>query len=107
MIAPRSYASSASRVPKQTPERTAFVQRHKVLITHGLDRLLFERVAGLLKVNVITVMTGRLIAATIIADTARASPLFERSVQTNPFTKINEAVADMEAGRAVTPVLTF
>jgi len=50
-----------------TPERTAFVRYRKVLIAHGLDRLLFERVTGQLKARAITVKTGTLVDATIIA----------------------------------------
>ena len=50
-----------------TPERTAFVRFRKVLITHGLDRRLFERVTAQLKAKAITVKTGTLVDATIIA----------------------------------------
>ena len=50
-----------------TPERTAFVQFHKALITQGLDRLLFETVTAQLKAKAITVKTGTLVDATIIA----------------------------------------
>jgi transposase, IS5 family len=50
-----------------TPERTAFVRFRKVLIAQGLDRLLFERVTAQLKARAITVKTGTLVDATIIA----------------------------------------
>ena len=50
-----------------TPERTAFVRFRKALIAHGLDRLLFERVTAQLKAKAITVKTGTLVDATIIA----------------------------------------
>ncbi len=50
-----------------TPERTAFVRFRKVLIAHGLDRSLFEEIAGQLKAKAIRVKTGTLIDATIIA----------------------------------------
>lgn len=50
-----------------TPERTAFVRYRKALVEHGLDRLLFERVTAQLKARAITVKTGTLVDATIIA----------------------------------------
>ena len=50
-----------------TPERTAFVRFRKALIAHGLDRLLFETVTAQLKSKAITVKTGTLVDATIIA----------------------------------------
>lgn len=50
-----------------TPERTAFVRFRKALITQGLDRLLFESVTAQLKAKAITVKTGTLVDATIIA----------------------------------------
>ena len=50
-----------------TPERTAFVRFRKALIAHGLDRLLFETVTAQLKAKAITVKTGTLVDATIIA----------------------------------------
>lgn len=50
-----------------TPERTAFVRFRKALIARGLDRLLFERVTAQLKAKAITVKTGTLVDATIIA----------------------------------------
>ena len=50
-----------------TPERTAFVRLRKALIAQGLDRLLFETVTVQLKAKAITVKTGTLVDATIIA----------------------------------------
>ena len=50
-----------------TPERTAFVRFRKALIAQGLDRLLFESVTTQLKAKAITVKTGTLVDATIIA----------------------------------------
>lgn len=50
-----------------TPERTAFVRFRKALIAQGLDRLLFEEVTAQLKAKAITVKTGTLVDATIIA----------------------------------------
>jgi len=50
-----------------TPERTAFVRFRKALIAQGLDRLLFERVTAQLRAKAITVKTGTLVDATIIA----------------------------------------
>lgn len=50
-----------------TPERTAFVRFRKALVTHGLDRSLFEAITGQLKAKAIRVKTGTLVDATIIA----------------------------------------
>lgn len=50
-----------------TPERTAFVRFRRALVAYGLDRLLFERVTEQLKAKAITVKTGTLVDATIIA----------------------------------------
>lgn len=50
-----------------TPERTAFVRFRNALIAQGLDRLLFETVTAQLKAKAITVKTGTLVDATIIA----------------------------------------
>ena len=54
-----------------TPERTAFVRFRKALIAHGLDRLLFHRVTAQLKAKAITVKTGTLVDATIIASASK------------------------------------
>ena len=50
-----------------TPERTAFVRFRKALIAHKLDRLLFTTVTAQLKSKAVTVKTGTLVDATIIA----------------------------------------
>jgi transposase, IS5 family len=50
-----------------TPERTAFVRFRKALIAQGLDRLLFQSVTAQLKARAVTVKTGTLVDATIIA----------------------------------------
>ena len=50
-----------------TPERTAFVRFRRVLIAQGLDRVAFETVTAELKARSITVKTGTLVDATIIA----------------------------------------
>lgn len=55
-----------------TPERTAFVRFRKALIAQGLDRLLFERVTAQLKAKAITVKTGTLVDATIIASASES-----------------------------------
>lgn len=55
-----------------TPERTAFVRFRKVLVSQALDRLLFETVTAQLKAKAITVKTGTLVDATIIASSSEA-----------------------------------
>jgi transposase, IS5 family len=55
-----------------TPERTAFVRFRRALIMHGLDRRLFEMVTAELKAKAITVKTGTLVDATIIASASEA-----------------------------------
>jgi IS5 family transposase len=54
-----------------TPERTAFVRFRRALITQGLDRQLFEAVTAQLKARAITVKTGTLVDATIIASASK------------------------------------
>jgi transposase, IS5 family len=61
----RRFCGFSSSEP--TPERTAFVRFRRVVIAHGLDRVLFERVTADLKARAITVKTGTLVDATIIA----------------------------------------
>ena len=61
----RRFCGFSSSEP--TPERTAFVRFRRVVIAHGLDRVLFERVTADLKAHAITVKTGTLVDATIIA----------------------------------------
>ncbi|WP_313809621.1 IS5 family transposase [Sphingobium sp.] len=50
-----------------TPERTAFVRFRKELVGHKLDRSLFLAVTAQLKSKAVTVKTGTLVDATIIA----------------------------------------
>jgi IS5 family transposase len=50
-----------------TPERTAFVRFRGLLVAHKLDRTLFEAVTVQLKSKAVTVKTGTLVDATIIA----------------------------------------
>ncbi len=57
----RSCGSAVSAVfhrPEPTPERTAFVRFRKILVTHRLDRSLFEAITGQLKARAIQVKTG-------------------------------------------------
>jgi IS5 family transposase len=61
----RRFCGFSSSEP--TPERTAFVRYRRQVIAHGLDRVLFERVTADLKARAITVKTGTLVDATIIA----------------------------------------
>lgn len=55
-----------------TPERTAFVRFRRALIAHGLDRRLFETVTAALKAKAVTVKTGTLVDATIIASASES-----------------------------------
>jgi IS5 family transposase len=50
-----------------TPERTAFVRFRRLLVAHKLDRTLFEAVTMQLKSKAVTIKTGTLVDATIIA----------------------------------------
>lgn len=50
-----------------TPERTAFVRFRRLLVAYKLDRALFEAVTMQLKSKAVTVKTGTLVDATIIA----------------------------------------
>jgi IS5 family transposase len=50
-----------------TPERIAFVRFRRQLVAHKLDRALFETVTMQLKSKAVTVKTGTLVDATIIA----------------------------------------
>lgn len=54
-------------VNEATPERTAFVRFRRLLVAHQLDRSLFETVTMQLKAKAVTVKTGTLVDATIIA----------------------------------------
>jgi IS5 family transposase len=55
-----------------TPERTAFVRFRKALITQKLDRLLFTTVTAQLKSKAVTVKSGTLVDATIIASASES-----------------------------------
>ena len=57
---------------EDTPERTAFVRFRKALIAHDLDRLLFTTVTAQLKAKAVTVKTGTLVDATIIASASES-----------------------------------
>jgi IS5 family transposase len=50
-----------------TPERTAFVRYRRMLVAHGLDRVLFEAVTAQLKAKAVQVKVGTLVDATVIA----------------------------------------
>jgi len=50
-----------------TPERTAFVRFRKELVVRHLDKLLFDCVTTQLKAKAVTVKTGTLVDATVIA----------------------------------------
>ena len=50
-----------------TPERTAFVRYRGKLVEHNLDRTLFETVTAQLKARAVTVKTGTMVDATVIA----------------------------------------
>ncbi|RVI93357.1 IS5 family transposase [Sinorhizobium meliloti] len=54
-------------VSEATPERTAFVRFRKALVSHGLDKALFDAITRQLKAKAIRVKTGTLVDATIIA----------------------------------------
>lgn len=54
-----------------TPERTAFVRFRRALIAHNLDRRLFEVITAQLKARAITIKTGTLVDATIIASASK------------------------------------
>jgi len=54
-----------------TPERTAFVRFRKALTTRGLDRALFDLVTDQLRAEAVTVKTGTLVDATIIASASK------------------------------------
>jgi IS5 family transposase len=61
----RRFCGFAAHEP--TPEGTSFVRFRRELVSRGLDRLLFEAVTRQLKAKAVTVKTGTLIDATIIA----------------------------------------
>lgn len=55
-----------------TPERTAFVRLRAQLVARGLDQVLFEAVTDQLRAKAITVKTGTLVDATVIASASHA-----------------------------------
>jgi IS5 family transposase len=55
-----------------TPERTAFVRFRKELVARGLDGKLFEEVRRQPKAKAVTVKTGTLVDATIIASSSES-----------------------------------
>jgi IS5 family transposase len=61
----RRFCGFAAQETK--PERTAFVRLRKVLVARGLDKALLEMVTRQLRTKAITVKTGTLVDATIIA----------------------------------------
>jgi IS5 family transposase len=65
----RRFCGFAGNEP--TPERTAFVRFRRALIAHGLDRRLFEAVTAQLKARAVTIKTGTLVDATIIASASK------------------------------------
>ena len=65
MVAGMTSESASST--EATPERTAFVRFRRLLVAHQLDRSLFETVTAQLKSKAVTVKTGTLVDATIIA----------------------------------------
>jgi IS5 family transposase len=50
-----------------TPERTTFVRFRKQLVMRGLDKVLFDVIAQQLRAKAVTVKTGTLVDATVIA----------------------------------------
>ncbi|WP_234833335.1 transposase, partial [Sinorhizobium meliloti] len=50
-------------VSEATPERTAFVRFRKALVSHGLDKALFDAITRQLKAKAIRVKTGTLVDA--------------------------------------------
>ena len=55
-----------------TPERTAFVRFRRALVAHGLDERLFSLVTEQLRARAVTVKTGTLVNATVIASASRS-----------------------------------
>ncbi len=65
----RRFCGFAAR--EATPERTAFMRFRRALIAQGLDRQLFDTVTAQFKARAITVKTGTLVDATIIASASK------------------------------------
>ncbi len=57
-----------------TPERTTLVRLRTQLVARGLDQALFAGVTGQLRAKVVTVKTGTLVDATVIASASHADP---------------------------------
>src|SRR5215213_5269270 len=83
----RRFCGFAAEEP--TPERTAFVRFRRELVTRNLDRVLFAAVTDQLDAQGVTVKTGTLVDATLIAsaslksdDEARWAGLAVRSPST-------------------------
>jgi IS5 family transposase len=66
----RRFCGFAAHEP--TPERTAFVRFRRELVRRELDKALFEEVTGQLRAKAVTVKTGTLIDATLIASASHA-----------------------------------
>lgn len=66
MIEPLSVASVVSGT-EATPEQTAFVRFRGELVAHKIDRLFFTTMTAQLTSKAVTVKTGVLVDATIIA----------------------------------------
>jgi IS5 family transposase len=64
---PHSGAFAAFSRFEPTPERTAFVRFRRLLVARQLDQVLFERVNRELRARAVTVKTGTLVDATVIA----------------------------------------
>ncbi len=54
-----------------TPERTAFVRFRRVLVARDLDRVLFDEINRQLRARAMTVKTGTLVDATVIASASK------------------------------------
>lgn len=54
-----------------TPERTAFVRFRRLLVALELDRVLFERINEQLRTRSVTVKTGTLVDATVVASASQ------------------------------------
>jgi IS5 family transposase len=61
----RRFCGFSSR--EATPERTTFVRFRKELVTCGVDKVLFDVVTQQLRAKAVTVKTGTLVDATVIA----------------------------------------
>jgi IS5 family transposase len=66
----RRFCGFSAQEP--TPERTAFVRLRRELVSQGLDQVLFEAVTAQLRAKAVSVKTGTLIDATIIASASHA-----------------------------------